>query len=79
LNTNHSKKTKDSTPKRNDLCSCGSSLKYKKCCLARQKQQHRLQKFKQKNMQNYTFIAVQRDEKEETAINIEGDFKVIKI
>lgn len=79
LNTNHSKKTKDSTPKRNDLCSCGSSLKYKKCCLARQKQQHRLQKFKQKHMQDYTFIAMQIDEKEETVINMEGDFKVIKI
>jgi hypothetical protein len=78
LNANHNKKSKESTPKRNDLCSCGSGLKYKKCCLARQKQQIRLHKFKQKhNMQDDT--AIQREEDEETMINIEGAFKVIKI
>eukprot|EP00590_Aulacoseira_subarctica_P003959 CAMPEP_0172423862 /NCGR_PEP_ID=MMETSP1064-20121228/17782_1 /TAXON_ID=202472 /ORGANISM="Aulacoseira subarctica , Strain CCAP 1002/5" /LENGTH=317 /DNA_ID=CAMNT_0013165413 /DNA_START=155 /DNA_END=1109 /DNA_ORIENTATION=- len=32
--------------RRNDTCSCGSGLKYKKCCLTHQKQQARLDKWK---------------------------------
>jgi hypothetical protein len=79
VTTNHNKKTKESLLKRNDLCTCGSALKYKKCCLARQKQQDRLQKFKQKHVQDYTAVAIHKHEDEDTVINIEGGFKVIKI
>mmetsp|Transcript_36860 Transcript_36860/g.44037 ORF Transcript_36860/g.44037 Transcript_36860/m.44037 type:complete len:333 (+) Transcript_36860:232-1230(+) len=34
--------------KRNDLCSCGSGLLYKKCCLAATKNQEKLAKWKEK-------------------------------
>lgn len=39
----------DPKQKRNDLCSCGSGLRYKKCCLAASKDQVRLAKWREKH------------------------------
>lgn len=35
--------------RKNDICSCGSGLRYKKCCLAKEKHRIRLEKFREKH------------------------------
>uniref|UniRef100_A0A7S4REW0 OTU domain-containing protein n=1 Tax=Ditylum brightwellii TaxID=49249 RepID=A0A7S4REW0_9STRA len=65
---------------RNGSCPCGSSLRYKKCCLAKEKTQKRLAKFKEKNrldeadhMTDYADIQKNDDE------SVHGNFKVLRI
>lgn len=70
---------KDNKPKRNDQCPCGSGLRYKKCCLVKEKSKFRLEKFREK-------YGIQVDGKsqnevsiEEDHLEIEGAFAVLNI
>ena len=71
--------SKQHIPKRNDLCSCGSGLRYKKCCLTREKSKIRLEKYRQKHGIN----VVQGDDKDsnniESTNELDGGFAVLNI
>lgn len=62
--------------RRNDPCSCGSGLLYKKCCLSVEKNQAKLSKWKAKHGIEEPNSGFEEERKEET---IHGDFKVLKI
>lgn len=66
------KKTATHSVKKNAPCPCGSGLKYKKCCLAKQKSQKRLQRMQENN-------ALGEDETEEDEEEMTGNFRVLKI
>lgn len=63
----------DPIPRRNDLCPCGSGMKYKKCCLAAEKRKKRLETIKRKNGLQDEDEDPKRDEP------IEEEFKVMQI
>ena len=66
--------------RRNDACSCGSGLKYKKCCLTLQKQQARLDKWKKTHGNAQDAPKTSCHEEEEGVMTIvDGGFKVLKI
>jgi hypothetical protein len=79
-NTNVSSK-KQLTQRRNDLCSCGSGLRYKKCCLAKEKNSIRLKKFREKHaLQGYNKRYDNAEYKDtENDIELDGGFAVLNI
>ena len=58
--------------KKNDPCSCGSGVKYKKCCLKREKHATRLEKMQANNSQS-------DEEEEKKTEKVEGGFRIMKI
>ena len=64
------KKASNNKPRKNDVCPCGSGLRYKKCCLAKEKHQARL-KARAGNEPV--------DEKPEEMPEMSGNFRVLKI
>mmetsp|Transcript_14504 Transcript_14504/g.17642 ORF Transcript_14504/g.17642 Transcript_14504/m.17642 type:complete len:255 (-) Transcript_14504:28-792(-) len=70
--------TTQTIQKRNEVCSCGSGLRYKKCCLAKEKHRIRLQKFREKQGLNHL---EKNDCKEPTTnrLELEGGFTVLNI
>lgn len=48
-------------PKKNELCPCGSRLKYKKCCLERERQNARLLKYKERYNVSKSSLTVSAD------------------
>ena len=66
--------------KRNDLCSCGSGLRYKKCCLAASKEKERLAKWKEKHGSRFSEgIESNVAETHDDRTMLEGGFCVLKI
>eukprot|EP00551_Chaetoceros_affinis_P004351 CAMPEP_0203668668 /NCGR_PEP_ID=MMETSP0090-20130426/5238_1 /ASSEMBLY_ACC=CAM_ASM_001088 /TAXON_ID=426623 /ORGANISM="Chaetoceros affinis, Strain CCMP159" /LENGTH=430 /DNA_ID=CAMNT_0050533167 /DNA_START=163 /DNA_END=1455 /DNA_ORIENTATION=+ len=79
-NSTTSSKNQNVTIKRNDVCPCGSGLRYKKCCLAKEKSRIRLEKFREKhglNSENNMDDGGCNDSISRT--EIEGGFAVLNI
>ena len=81
-NTGNMRK-KTNRPKRNDQCPCGSGLRYKKCCLAKEKNKIRLEKFREKHgLQIDTDCARENqcvDATKESDLELEGGFAILNI
>ena len=69
------------TQRRNDICSCGSGLRYKKCCLAKEKSSIRLKKFREKHaLQGYNKHCDNAEYKDSgNGIELDGGFTVLNI
>lgn len=61
-------------PKKNDTCPCGSGLRYKKCCLAREKHAKRLESMKSKSSSAEDSTGEKQEEYE-----MKGNFRVLQI
>ena len=71
-------KTISKGPKKNDVCTCGSGLRYKKCCLAKEKNRIRLEKFREKHgIQSNQGCNTQNSEDSISELN--GGFVVLNI
>lgn len=60
--------------KKNDTCPCGSGLRYKKCCLAREKHAKRLESMKNKNSSGEDNAGEKQQDYE-----MKGNFRVLQI
>lgn len=74
--------TNKTRPKKNDPCSCGSGLRYRKCCLESDKSKDRVRKWKTKRQSppssdDNTMERVSNDTEEEK--KMDGNFRVLKI
>ena len=64
-------------PKRNDLCSCGSGLRYKKCCMAIEKSRKKSIQFRERR--NSSFDSKENIVHDEIPEPLEGGFSVLNI
>lgn len=65
--------------KKNDACPCGSALRYKKCCLAKEKNKVRLEKFRGKHGINVNENCYREDRPIDSATELEGGFAILNI
>ncbi len=65
--------------KKNDTCTCGSGLRYKKCCLAKQKNKVRLEKFRGKHGLIVNESYDREDRPIDSATELEGGFAILNI
>lgn len=66
--------------KKNDPCPCGSALKYKKCCWAKERHAARLRKMKGHDKDTATATEEDESDDEENPVApMTGDFRAIKI
>lgn len=72
VRTHHSSATQPNRPRKNQPCPCGSNLRFKKCCLAKEKHQARLQLKQQCSSQSTV-----EDDNNEPAMD--GNFRVLRI
>lgn len=70
------KKSKEAKPKKNSECLCGSGLKYKKCCFAKEKHEARVQKLKE-NVSKNGDCAMEEDKDDDVVMK--GNFRVLQI
>mmetsp|Transcript_20997 Transcript_20997/g.31075 ORF Transcript_20997/g.31075 Transcript_20997/m.31075 type:complete len:285 (+) Transcript_20997:79-933(+) len=68
---------KSKLQRKNDLCPCGSNLRYKKCCLAIDKSRTRKEKFKMKNVPSE--IKSEGVDNETETSEIEQSFNILTI
>lgn len=69
---------KKNVPRKNDICSCGSGLRYKKCCLAKEKTRIRLEKFRERHGINVEDEEKINDEYTEP-IELDSGFAILNI
>jgi hypothetical protein len=72
--------SKDKVPKKNDSCPCGSGLRYKKCCWAKEKHLERLKKLHGGRDEEETTTTTNKllgDNNDE--LTMDGHFRVLKI
>ncbi len=77
-NKGHKSTKKGNGPKRNDQCPCGSGLRYKKCCLAKEKNKIRLEKFRERHGLQ-TESNDNDDSSKKDQLELEGGFAVLHI
>jgi hypothetical protein len=65
--------------KKNDACLCGSGLRYKKCCLTKEKNKVRLEKFREKHGINVNESCDRKDRPIGSATELEGGFAILNI
>ena len=67
--------------RKNDPCSCGSGLRYKKCCLAVEKSKIRTAKWKERHRLDAGFEeeGAGGDEDKDKEVNLDSPFRVLKI
>ena len=75
-----SKKVQKLPMKKNAQCPCGSNLKYKKCCLAKEKRAARLKRMKENSSDRDTNDSSSQEEvKEASGIETKCGFRVLNI